>query len=204
MQLPYTRVILSTVLLLLSAHVAVEDVRATATDDGAPAEAAHSLIDDAWALSFGTTSLTLRSFLGSTISAKHHFADSRALRYGLSVRAQHRNRDDVGGATTAHVQLNTQYVVYPTFARSPEANIHLFYGAGPTVGLRVQELQGSHRDETLFTAGASGVIGAEWFVKTRISLTAEYRTSVEYSWGDDVRVFSVASSGGRAGVSVYF
>lgn len=172
------------------------------------AEAPHRLVEGAWALQFGVSGTSLSPFGGSTISAKHHFSAGRALRYGLGVRASYHDREDVDPDHNFDVHLHldihlsTLYVAYPTLSDDHGANIHLFYGVGPLVGFSRREV--GSLDETQFTVGVAGAIGAEWFVKTRISLSAEYLTSAEFGWGDRVNSLLLNPAGGRMGVSIYF
>jgi hypothetical protein len=143
-------------------------------------KARHSLTEDMWALQFGINqNLMLGPFSGGTISAKHQRADGKALRYGLTLAGLHmRGRAGTPDKTNVAFHLGADFLRYPTLARDPAGDLHMFWGAGPKVGYRSYRLM--HGDDTLheMSLGAGGTIGAEWFVRPRISLTSEYTTSL--------------------------
>lgn len=187
--------------LFITLFAVAADARAQ-SDPESTSDSPHRLADDAWALQFGVSSHTLSPLIGSTITAKHHFSDSRALRYGLGVRAHYRDQDDNRTLHNVDVSLIAQYMAYPTVLSDPNADIHLFYGIGPEV--RFLTRSSGPNDETTVGLGAAGSIGAEWFVKTRISLTAEYMTTAAFMVSNRIKEFSLQPAGGRLGVSVYF
>jgi hypothetical protein len=173
----------------------------------------HSLVHGAWALQFAIAeNLTLGEFAGGVISAKHQRADGRALRYGLTLSAAHMSgRDGAPDRTAATVGLVAHFLRYPTLARDPRSDLHMFWGLGPLV--RFQSLRASPPDMEDATArvldvGAGGTIGAEWFVRPRISLTAEYQTALVATFPSDVFMdrwaIRLAQDGVRFGVSAYF
>ncbi len=173
-------------------------------------EGAHSLIEDAWALQFAITeNLTLGSFAGGVISAKHHRGDARALRYGLSLSAGHvAARTD---RTDAMIGVDVHFLRYPTLQRDPDSDLHMFWGIGPTVRFqshRVSPPDGEDATTHGLSVGASGTIGAEWFVRPRIGLSAEYQSALTamYQSGSSPSVWTVrlAQRGVRFGASVYF
>jgi hypothetical protein len=178
-----------------------------------PVEEAHSLTEGAWALQFGiSNNLSLVPFAGGVISAKHHRTDATALRYGLSLAAQHRaGRDERHDATVAMVGVSADFLQYPTLASDPDGNLQMFWGIGPLARFqrhRVNPTTGDVHTFTEWAVGAGGTIGAEWFVKSRISLSAEYRTTVVATFlsepAPDAWGLSLGHEGVRFGVSVYF
>lgn len=108
--------------------------------------------------------------------------------------------DRTQDASNFSVGLESQYIVYP----APARQIKLLVGAGPVI-----DFSWSHRDEVNVDArsngsgqesrheieqngrdwsfGAQGVIGGEWFVASRISLSAEYGARTFYSFGSSRR-----------------
>jgi hypothetical protein len=178
-----------------------------------PTQGAHSLDEGTWALQFAIgDNLTLGEFAGGVISAKHSRADGRALRYGLTVSAGHTSgRDDAPDRTDAMVGLVAHFLRYPTLARDPGSNLHMFWGVGPLVRFQHQRATRPAGDDftfrTLFV-GAGGTIGAEWFLRPRMSLTAEYQTALLARFASepapDEWAVRLAPDGVRFGVSVYF
>jgi hypothetical protein len=170
--------------------------------------AAHSLTEDAWALQFGIgENLLVGAFSGGVISAKHHRAPDRALRYGLSFAASHLDRDDAFDASTALLALDIHFLRYPTLARDPGGDVHMFWGLGPSLLYqweRVNPEVGDAQTRQSVGVGAGGTIGAEWFVRSRISLTAEYQSALLVRFGDDEWGLALGQRGVRFGASVYF
>jgi hypothetical protein len=174
---------------------------------------AHSLMEDAWALQFAIgEKLALGEFAGGVISAKHHRAEARALRYGLSLAAGHTaGRSGTSDRTDAMVGLVVHFLRYPTLVRDPGSDLHMFWGFGPLVRFQTQRI--SPPDQGAFTShllsmGAGGTIGAEWFVRPRISLSAEYQSALTVSYlsdsSPDAWGVRLAQDGVLFGVSLYF
>lgn len=69
---------------------------------------------------------------------------------------------------------------YPSLARDPSGSLQLYYGIGPMVEASVLGRQSRHTDvgQSGLRAGASGSLGAEWFVHPRISIAGEYRKAL--------------------------
>lgn len=114
----------------------------------------HSLEDGSWALQFQVSGLVnLSDFQGGIISGKYHLADTRAIRFGVRLRASTLDRTDEsfqesettfpGGGVQGDtyesereadghefsVGLRSQYLVYP----APVRQIKLYVGGGPMV-----------------------------------------------------------------------
>jgi len=178
-----------------------------------PGEAAHSLIDGTWALQFAIAdNLTLAPFAGGVVSAKHTRADGRALRYGISASGRHTSgRGDAMDRTEGMVGLVAHFLRYPTLAHDPGGNLQMFWGVGPLARFQHHRATQSPGDGSTFRAlslGASGAIGAEWFVRPRIGLTAEYQSALLASFlsdpAPDEWMVHLANEGVRFGISVYF
>jgi hypothetical protein len=185
----------------------------TALQAQAPGAAAHSLVQDAWALQFAIgENLSLGSFAGGVISAKHHRSPARAWRYGLSLSAGHAAaREDAPDRTDATVGLIAHFLHYPTLARDPGGNVHMFWGVGPLARFQAQRVTppvGESFTMHVLSVGAGGTIGGEWFVRQRISLSAEYQSSLRFSFFSESAPDSwnvrLGEDGVRFGVSVYF
>ena len=180
-----------------------------------PSPSVHSLADDIWALQFGVgENLTLRDFQGPVISAKHHSSGARAIRYGLSVLAEHVNGDAAAALadqTRVSVGLVAHFLNYPTLARDPRGRVQMFWGLGPRLGLDVRRF-GQPEDETVtartVSVGAGGTVGVEWFIRPRISLSAEYETTLMAGFSSDPEptdwVVRLGPRGVLFGVSAYF
>jgi len=171
---------------------------ANAQTGGTPeANGKNSLLKGSWALQFQINdNFTLSSFQGSTISAKRHFSNKRAIRFGMSLSSAVTDQDQSSSQTAGsdhaesdaqRITINTQYALYP----SPDKNVNLFFGSGPVVSLSrsnttTRSLRGSFSTanrtrDTGWSAGLSGVLGVEWFATRNISLSAEYTSSLVYS-----------------------
>jgi hypothetical protein len=177
-----------------------------------PAEGSHSLIEGAWALQFAVAeNLTLGEFAGGVISAVHHRAGGRALRYGVTLSAGHVSGRAAPDRTDAMAGLNAHFLRYPTLARDPASSLHMFWGVGPLVRVGTQRIARPGQDDMTFRQallGAGGTIGAEWFVRPRISLSGEYQTALTATFLSDPAPdewgIRLAPDGVRLGVSAYF
>ncbi|MGB3479311.1 MAG: hypothetical protein WBB67_09135, partial [bacterium] len=156
----------------------------------------------AWALQFRVVqNFQLASFQGSTISIKRHLSDGTALRAGVSIGfslLDEEGTDYVNDSITYSDDLDddqisfgfvVQMIKYP----SPSASTNLYYGIGPTFtysyskDYRLIRSRGdvspksTDRKRTTWRAGASGVVGIEWFPRSNISFHAEYDLSLYYT-----------------------
>lgn len=109
------------------------------------------------------------------------------------------------------VGLVAHFLRYPTLARDPASTLHMFWGVGPVARFQSQRATRPAGDDFTFRAlslGAGGTIGAEWFVRPRMSLTAEYQTALMATFlsepAPDEWGVRLAQEGVRFGVSVYF
>ena len=183
-----------------------------------------------WALQFQITdNFTLGAFEGSVLSAKRQLSESRALRLGLDINAVTSSQDErsfaAGGSedsqTDLNLDLDLQYVSY----LNQEGLVRAYAGVGPTLGYgrtKIEETsdeQGSELTRNTYLVGVVGLVGAEWFVRSNISLTAEYGALASYAAISTQRVnvqngnvvgesdesrWRFGSRPVRFGVSVYF
>ena len=181
-----------------------------------------------WALQFQITdNFTLGAFEGSVLSAKRHLSTSRALRFGVDLSGSTTTQTRDGGTagerentrTDLRLGLDVQYLGY----LNEDDAVRAYVAAGPTLGYdRLTDKQstgGSQTSETtadIYELGLAGVVGAEWFVRPTISLTAEYSARALYTTrsGDSEPAgvseppsldrWSVGPQPVRFGVSVYF
>jgi hypothetical protein len=161
----------------------------------------NSLVKGAWALQFQiNNNFSLSSFQGSTLSAKRHYSNKKAIRFGVSLNGSFSDQDqssEVPGMVgpknesdenSQSIGINTQYVFYP----APDKSVNFFFGAGPfTQFLRSNRtsttssgFSTSTRTKTKGTtwaAGISGVLGVEWFATRSISFVAEYSSNLGYN-----------------------
>jgi hypothetical protein len=159
-------------------------------------EPRNSLAKGAWALQFQINNdFSLSNFQGSTLSAKHHFSNKKALRFGISLSGNITDEDfsNISENTVVRDQnvhsiaVSTQYALYP----SPHKNASLFFGAGPVVqhsrfkqtstGFTDLSTTTSNEENTTWSTGISGVLGMEWFAVRNISFVAEYGTTLVYN-----------------------
>lgn len=178
-------------------------------------------ISDRWALQFQVNNnFTLGEFQGGLISAKKQYDARRAFRFGIGLNATFDQRTDEGNGGTQEqdqsfqrVTANAQWVRYPV----DEGRVRAYWGVGPTLQLQrnVDDQSGTDQTQWRLGGGAVGVLGAEWFVHSHISVSAEYRAGVEYTWqrvetSNGVNrettdsQFRIGGRGVLVGVSVYF
>lgn len=215
------------------------------TNEQADATQRNSLVKGAWALQFEIVGdvfdLNLRSFQGTTLSLKKHTSDGSALRIGLGLGLELSDQDvtlERDGESEPVTEYNRDresisLIIQKVFYPSPSASVNFFYGIGPVADFSHREsaakLEQPTRKDTYETfswsAGASGVLGVEWFPTRAISLLAEYSSSLQYSWSKTTRKslfdqtdngtvltvreerdnsLSIQSSSVRLGLSVYF
>ncbi len=176
---------------------------------------ANSLAEGAWALQFGIgDNLTLHGFEGTTVSAKHHSSAAHALRFGVSISAGYQNgRDETRSTTDVAVGLVAHFLHYPTLGRDRGGALQMYWGLGPLLDVnlhRAPDSDGESVTERSVSVGAGGTIGAEWFVRPRISLSAEYQTGLTatFSSGSDSAPddwgLQLGQRGVLFGVSAYF
>ena len=163
----------------------------------------NSLKKGKWALQFEVNrNLDVRGFQGQTLSIKNHTADNRAYRLGITVALE------VGDGETArfnrgyntrpsHIDFNSRRFdvnLQKIFYTDITAPVNIFYGIGVATSLAhsrneyVQiytydtitenNFQSSITDS--WSAGVSGIFGAEWFFATNMSLLGEYSTVINY------------------------
>lgn len=178
-------------------------------------------IEDRWALQFGVTqNFTLNDFQGTLISAKKQYSGRRAFRVGLGFNASIINSTNDGTDTARETDQNNQSInATAQWIRYllPESDLRAYWGGGPEVTFgRVaisRDTEGTDTSRLSLGGGATGVLGAEWFVHARISLSAEYRAELVYRWSREEQGESSSNTehrlflGGQGvlfGVSVYF
>lgn len=185
-------------------------------------------IEDRWALQFQVVNgsdLSLTGFQGALISAKKQYSNQRAFRFGIDFNASVRRSNterDVGpdadrNQNDQSLGATAQWIRYPVH----EGRLRAHWGLGPTVQFSRSARSTDIDDETddmnkndalSLRGGAIGVLGAEWFVRSRLSLSAEYRAGLTYLYGrsdqgSEVDTQHQVSLGSRAvlvGVSLYF
>jgi hypothetical protein len=170
----------------------------------------HSLKAGAWAMQFGISdNFTLTNFNGGSISLKCHITDRSAIRLGVAASADASDSDSrqtylpadtlwrkTGRSDSRQsISLLADYVSYPLSTR----RMNLFLGVGPTVSFQRARTDDdryvavrdtttvSETDYDVWSVGAVGSCGVEWFATPDISLHAEYRASLVYRSMDDIR-----------------
>ena len=177
------------------------------------------LEEGAWALQFAAgEGLTLDPFIGSTISAKKHTSPARAWQFGVGVDTFMRSgRDGARSRDRESLEVITRYLAYPLLGDQDTETVQLFLSAGPLVSFDRNSVErpDENEDRTRWRwgIGASGTIGAEWFVRSRISLSGAYETSLRFQQERSVfderedqtdNLFQLSLGQARLGVSVYF
>jgi hypothetical protein len=157
-----------------------------------------------------TSFFTLTSFQGTTLSAKYQISSTNAWRAGISINGNtqtgtslqlpiqgdtitNTNSTNTSNASET-VLLKVQYLWYA----NSESVIHLYTGVGPIVGyshslnnqqniyhngspsINTWSNQFTNTSTNSWSAGASGVIGVEYFPMKVFSLHAEYNNNLTY------------------------
>ncbi len=239
------------VLLLASISLFV----ATATAPSAQAESGETVSSVSTinpgpysrALMFGLGSnFNLTSFQGGVFSYKWFTSTTRAHRFTTDLGFRYMTTDDTRRTESeindetnildANVRINYDLLSYNQVSRS----VYSYWGVGPTVRFQIVDSEwtrttssgnqpiSSKIDETEYQVGlgASFTVGAEWFVHSGISISAEYALNVSYNIANRDRELTsgitqtnpgstieeegstssinLDGSGARVGISVYF
>jgi len=178
-----------------------------ADDGGDASQRENSLQPGSWALQFQIEDqFSIKALNGFMVALKRHLSKNTALRIGFDLILDFNDRDveqDGFRADTLYlvddiaydqnmqyIELDFLYVKYP----NPDASINLFWGAGPLAGFTRQKIEDVRNVEyegnpsirtdeqysRSWSAGARGLVGAEWFATRTISFHAEYRASFRF------------------------
>jgi len=167
----------------------------------------NSLQPGSWSLQFQITEdFRVRAFQGVLVSAKYHYSERTALRFGVGLRAfvsdaeseaervsyDTIQRQSESNQDEESFDFIAQLLTYP----SPQARVNFFFGAGPQLrmarihrDIRDQEIRDTltriaveHVRDFVWGAGLSGVLGVEWFPSKNISFLAEYGASALFEF----------------------
>ena len=192
-----------TVFLLVWLLVAFPLTAGERDDDSAKE---HSLEKGSIGLFFQTTTgMRVLPFHGMVFSGKYHVSDARAVALSIGVTVNSRESDDNtwydsgdhGHQTESSydysIGVTAMYMMY----REPVSDLTPFLGLGPSFSGSYNHdeheywedefgvLHNSRLDETTrWSAGMVGSLGFEFFLTNKISISAEYRMNVNYSWYD--------------------
>lgn len=156
-----------------------------------------------WSLQFSiTNNFRLSSFEGTLISAKKHFSDKKALRFGLTLSGNTLNSneeiEDFRADTLANKNdntdesdnfsfgFNTHFLYYP----APTNTVNIYWGVGPSFSIALSTKESSRtasenqsqtsEKRTSISVGVSSALGVEWFVSKNFSFIAEYGLQASY------------------------
>ncbi|GJQ61338.1 MAG: hypothetical protein SCALA702_03910 [Melioribacteraceae bacterium] len=180
------------------------------------------------------SNFSLRTFEGSTISAKYQISNVSSVRFSLSTNFfGDDTKQDAIRADTLYSKLDEERnfsnldlsIYYLQKLRSFD-DIGFYVGVGPFVRLKntftkLNETQPEMQFEGTDinnSYGVSFIVGVEWFVKKNISFLAEYSssyfystsqdyqpsTSYTYSWNTKSSEWAFSSNGAKIGLSLYF
>ncbi|MCH9025109.1 MAG: hypothetical protein IH931_07220 [candidate division Zixibacteria bacterium] len=206
----------------------------------------NSLKKGKWALQFEIDrDFDLSGFQGNTLSIKKHTADNRAYRLGFTFFL------DIGDSETLRILNDTillprerdfnsrrfNFSFQKIYYASTDASVNMFYGIGTAYSFQHSnnesvsynrsrtQIQFSNSTNDSWSAGITGVFGAEWFFAENMSLLGEYNTVANYrqskrenltrivegntilnsSFSEDkTDSFRLSSSRVKFGLSVYF
>lgn len=164
------------------------------------------LHEGSWSLQFRyNNSLGFESFKGSNISAKYHFTDKSALRFGVNLDFKNINQERVNSINNddhtriqkqdlnrINIGITSDYVYYFTTKNS----VNAFISSGAIIG--VSYFKNNSKD--LFDiapdsvssigygktngwfAGAEFSFGVEWNISSNFSISGEYTTKFLYQY----------------------
>ncbi len=144
----------------------------------------------------------LRGFNGGLISAKYHFSNSLAFRFGLdaSINSSNDTRkrktllEDTllisSDFKSSDLYSNVLFVSTFLYYFNPQAQFKFYAGIGPVFGVRYQSRSSESIDNrttqsqniALYQAGVQTEYGLEWFVLKNMSLVAQYGFRALYGW----------------------
>lgn len=172
-----------------------------------------SLKAGSWSLQFGyNDNLSFNSFKGGNISAKYHYTDKSALRFGVDINSFHVDQDGMernpqtdsitisnGKMNQLNIGLTTDYLYYFSILKP----VNLFISTGATVGIGfdnytvLNTISGvdsvsstKYRKINNWFVGAEFSIGVEWFVTKNFSLHGEFITDITYQYRKDRNNYS--------------
>ncbi|MDD5765925.1 MAG: hypothetical protein PHW79_06755 [Candidatus Marinimicrobia bacterium] len=148
-----------------------------------------------WALQFAISSnFTLSSFSGSNFSVERQLKENRAIRLGITLSESVTNTDSENRTTgeslflsnNFNIKITSQYLFY-------YGSVHYikpYFGIGPYCGMTIiydKSEDGKHLTKKIkisqsFLIGANSSLGAEILLNKKISLLAEYGTSLGYTY----------------------
>jgi hypothetical protein len=148
-----------------------------------------------WALQFAISSnFTLSSFSGSNFSVQRQLKENRAIRLGITLSEALTDADNERKTTgetfnlsnNFNLKITSQYLFYC----SSVDYIRPYFGIGPYSGMTIsyrKSEDGTHLTKATdisqsFFIGAISSLGAEIFLNKKISLLAEYGTSLGYTY----------------------
>ncbi|MCH8558675.1 MAG: hypothetical protein LAT84_12675 [Balneolia bacterium] len=239
------------VLLLISisllSFLAVSPSAYAESGETVPSSSINNPGPESRALMFGLGSnFNLNSFRGGVFSYKWFTSNNRAHRFTTDLGFLYMTTDDTRRSTNevsfesdnfeADIRFNYDFLSYNQVSRT----VYSYWGIGPTLRFQYTDVErtettsaggssfSNRYEETKYEVGlgASLTIGAEWFVHSGISISAEYALNISYNIAnldgkrttgitqvnpgtiiEDERSASsinLDGSGARVGISVYF
>ena len=163
-----------------------------------------SLKAGSWSLQFGyNNKLGFNSFNGTNISAKYHYTDNSALRFGINIDFANRKNNKVSTIDVNKQSINentmdlidagivTDYIYY----FSTKKDINLFISSGANIGISYGKSNAKNSFNNPDSIGSiasnktngwfGGVefsVGVEWFVAENFSIHGEYITKFRYQY----------------------
>ena len=158
---------------------------------GPPSAGAEPQVGDiresrSWSLGFGITDeFTLKTFGEGFFSVTKHLSRRTSLRLGLAGDGFKIEQDDAADPTDISIGVSATYLKYPDVSKRAA----FYFGAGPTFDYDRSKKYlsgGATSDVELrydIAAGLNFVVGAEWFMSSRLSLMAEYSSEACFIYG---------------------
>jgi len=192
-------------LLTLTVIILIFTIQTTAQQPDSTQQNVSPLQAGSWSIQFGyNNNLGFTSFKGGNISAKYHFTDNSALRFGVNINIEN-EKDNKNNLTQFNTGINfeelkrdiidigilTNYVYY----FRAKNNVNPFISSGINFGISYSKSDSknsfNHPDSidniasskvNGWFAGVDFSVGVEWFVAENFSIHGEYETIFKYSY----------------------
>jgi opacity protein-like surface antigen len=162
--------------------------------------AKNSLHPGAWAMLFEINYADLAGFDGATIALKYHWSSSSAIRAGLAPTIAISDGAVPGEGEDRQAYGLDMFLDYVHYVHPP-SYFSVYFALGPDLSVNWIKSERSSSGYVYtdnyqsWATGVSAGLGVEWFPARRISLSAEYRSSLFYRWSKSERYVTDKSTG---------
>jgi len=190
--------------LTLTVIILIFTIQTTAQQPDSTHQNVSPLQAGSWSIQFGyNNKLGFNSFKGTNISAKYHYTNNSALRFGININFSNTknnivspidvNKLSISEITDDRIAIGivTDYIYY----FSTKKDINLFISSGTNIGISYGKANAKNSFNNPDSIGVirsnkangwfGGVefsVGVEWFVAENFSIHGEYITKFQYQY----------------------